>query len=79
MKKNIVDFMNKCQNYQWVKYKHRKPSSLSRECLFLNTNKKNNCDFVVSLPKILRKYDSIWVIIIDWLIKFAYYSGTDGL
>ena len=36
MKRDIVDFVDKCPNCQQVKYEHRGPEEHFRECPFLN-------------------------------------------
>ena len=40
MKRDIMDFIAKCPNYQQVKYEHQRPGEHFRECPFLNGSGK---------------------------------------
>lgn len=63
MKRDVVDFISKCQNCPLVKDQHQLPGGLLKpldiptwmwECL--------TCDFVTKLPMTQKKHDSTWVI-----------------
>lgn len=73
MKRVIIDFVVKFQNYQQVKYKHQKPNyTLQRMPIIEWKWEWITMVFVVSLLKTLRKCDSIWVIIYR-LIKLVHF------
>ena len=73
MKRDIVDFIAKCPNCQQVKYEHQRPiGTLQRMPIPEWKWERIAIDFVVSLPKTLEKFDSIWVIV-DRLTKSAHF------
>ena len=73
MKKDITKFVAKCQNCQQVKYEHQRPAGLLQRMLISEWKwKRIAMDFVVSLPKTLGKFDSIWVVV-DRLTKSAHF------
>ncbi len=73
MKKNIVEFVAKCQNYQQAKYEHQRPAGLLQLILISEWKwERIAMDFVVGLPKTLGKFDSIWVVV-DRLTKSAHF------
>ena len=76
MKKDITDFMAKCQNCQQVIYEHQRHATLFQRLSIAEWKwERRSMDSVVGLHKILKKFDSIWVVI-DRLTKLAYfYSG----
>ncbi|KAH0741272.1 hypothetical protein KY290_034315 [Solanum tuberosum] len=63
MKKDIAEFVAKCQNFQQVKYEHQRPVGLLQ---------RMSIPVVVGLPKTLGKFDSIWVVV-DRLTKSAHF------
>ncbi|KAH0658132.1 hypothetical protein KY289_026880 [Solanum tuberosum] len=78
MKKNIAEFVAKCQNCQQVKYEHQRPAGLLQRMLISEWKwERIAMDFVVGLPKTLGKFDSIWVVV-DRLTKSAHFIPTDG-
>ncbi|XP_049391518.1 uncharacterized protein LOC125855910 [Solanum stenotomum] len=64
LKKNIAEFVAKCQNCQHVKYEHLRPVGfLQRMSISEWKWERIAMDFVVGLPKTLRNFDSIWVVV----------------
>ena len=73
MKKDIVEFVAKCQNCQQEKYEHQRPASLLQRMSIPKWKwERIAMDFVVGLPKTLGKFDSIWVVV-DRLTKSAHF------
>ncbi|KAH0673662.1 hypothetical protein KY284_024749 [Solanum tuberosum] len=73
MKKDIAEFMFKCQNYQQVKYEHQRPAGLLQRMPILKWKwEMIAMAFVVGLPKILGKFDSVWIVV-DKLTKSAHF------
>ncbi|KAH0672776.1 hypothetical protein KY290_026933 [Solanum tuberosum] len=73
MKKDIAEFVAKCQNCQQVKYAHRRPAGLLQRMPIPEWKwERIAMDFVVGLPKTLGKFDSIWVVV-DRLTKSVYF------
>ncbi|KAH0652758.1 hypothetical protein KY289_030436 [Solanum tuberosum] len=73
MKKDIVEFVAKCQNFHQVKYEHQRLASLLQRMPILEWKwEKITMDFVVGLPKSLGKFDSIWVVV-DRLTKSTHF------
>ncbi|WMV09367.1 hypothetical protein MTR67_002752 [Solanum verrucosum] len=64
IKKDIEEFVVKCQNCEQVNYEHQRPVDSKWERIAMN--------FVVNLPTTLGKYDSIWVVV-DRLSKSAHF------
>ncbi|KAL0411358.1 UNVERIFIED_CONTAM: Transposon Ty3-G Gag-Pol polyprotein [Sesamum latifolium] len=64
MKKDVAEFVAKCMTCQQVKAEHQAPAEWKWE--------KITMDFVVGLPRTLRKHDAIWVIV-DRLTKSAHF------
>ncbi|WMV19339.1 hypothetical protein MTR67_012724 [Solanum verrucosum] len=63
MKKDIVDFVAKCLNYQQVKYEHqRSGGSMQRMPIPEWKWDRITMDLVIGLPLTLGKFDSMWVI-----------------
>jgi len=73
MKKDITEFMYACLICQKSKIEHQKPSGLMQP-LFVPEWKWDSIsmDFVGSLPKTVKGFDSIWVVV-DWLTKSAHF------
>ena len=73
MKKDIVEFVYACLVCQKSKIEHQKPSG-SMQPLFVPEWKWDSIsmDFVGALPKTVKGFDSIWVIL-DRLTKSAYF------
>ncbi|CAN4101627.1 unnamed protein product [Withania somnifera] len=73
MKKDIAKFMAQCPNRQQVKVEHQKPGGYMQP-IEIPTWKWDmiNMDFITSLPRSFRKFDSIWVIV-DRLTKLAHF------
>ncbi|WMV54554.1 hypothetical protein MTR67_047939 [Solanum verrucosum] len=73
MKKDIVEFVAKCQNCQHVKYEHQRPAVLLQGMPIPKLNwERIVMDFMVGLPDTLGKLDSIWVVV-DRLTKSAHF------
>ncbi|WMV09003.1 hypothetical protein MTR67_002388 [Solanum verrucosum] len=78
MKKDIVEFVAKCQNCQQVKYEHQRLASLLQRMSIPKWKwERIVMDFVVGLPKTLGKFDSIWVVV-DRLTKSTHFISMDG-
>ena len=61
MKRDIVDFIANCPNFQQVKYEHQRPGgTLQTMPIPAWKWERIAMDFVVGLPKTMSKYDSIW-------------------
>ncbi|WMV49867.1 hypothetical protein MTR67_043252 [Solanum verrucosum] len=64
MKKDIAEFVAKCQNCQQLKYEYQRPAGfLQRMPIPKWKWKRIAMDFMVGLPKTLGKFDSIWVVV----------------
>ncbi|WMV43229.1 hypothetical protein MTR67_036614 [Solanum verrucosum] len=73
MKKDIAEFVSKCQNCQQVKYEHQRPAGLLQRMSISEWKWEiiaMNC--VVGLPKTLGKFDSI-LVVVDRLTKSAHF------
>ncbi|WMV37839.1 hypothetical protein MTR67_031224 [Solanum verrucosum] len=69
MKKDIAEFVAKCQNCQQVKYEHQRHAGLLQRMSIPEWKwEMIAMDFMVGLPKTLGKFDSIWVVV-DRLTK----------
>ncbi|WMV58523.1 hypothetical protein MTR67_051908, partial [Solanum verrucosum] len=76
MKKDIAEFVAKCQNCQQVKYEHQSPVGLLQIMPILEWKWEIIAmDFVVGLPKTLAKFDSIWVVV-DRLTMSAHFISV---
>ena len=73
LKKDRVNFMVRCPNFQQVKAEHQNPEGLT-QILDVPTWKWEyiNMDFVVGLPRTRSQNDSIWVIV-DRLTKSSHF------
>ncbi|WMV18546.1 hypothetical protein MTR67_011931 [Solanum verrucosum] len=73
MKKDIAEFVAKCQNCQKVKYENQRSASLLQRIPIHEWKwERIAMDFVVGLPKTLGKFDSIWVVL-DRLTKSTHF------
>ncbi|KAL0420529.1 UNVERIFIED_CONTAM: Transposon Tf2-11 polyprotein [Sesamum latifolium] len=73
MKKDMAEFVAKCMTCQQVKAEHQAPTGKLRPLSIPEWKwEKITMDFVVGLPRTLRKHDAIWVII-DRLTKSAHF------
>ena len=73
LKKDIMEFVSNCPNFQQVKSEHQKPSGLLQEIQVPTWKLEDmNMDFVVGLPRTQRQYDLIWVVV-DRLTKSAHF------
>ncbi|WMV09630.1 hypothetical protein MTR67_003015 [Solanum verrucosum] len=73
MKKDIAEFVAKCQNCQQVKYEHQRHASLLQRMSIPKWKwERIAMDFMVGLPKTLGKFDSIWVVV-DRLTKSTHF------
>jgi len=73
MKKDIGEYVSWCLNYQHIKYEHQRSGSLLQRLEILEWKwERTTMDFVVGLPKTLKKFDAVWVIV-DRLTKSAHF------
>ena len=71
MKRVVSEFVTKCMLCQKVKAEHQVPSGLLQPVRILELKRDLiTMDFMVRLPLIRRKYDSVWVMV-DQLTKSA--------
>ena len=78
MKRDIAEFVSKCLTCQQVKIEHQRPSGLLQPLEMPTWKWENICmDFVIGLPKTLKKNDAIWVIV-DRLTKSAHFLAIRG-
>ena len=76
MKKDIEEFVAKCQNCQQVKYEHQRSAGLLQRMPIPEWKwERIAMDFAVGLPKTLGKFDSIWVVV-DRLTKSAHFISV---
>ena len=65
LKRDIAEFVAKCPNFQQVNSEHQKTGSILHEIQIPTWKWEDiNIDFFVGLPRTLKQYDSIWVIIV---------------
>ena len=72
LKKEIAEFVAKCQNCQQVKAEHQSRCFTTRNLISTWKWEDINISFVVGLPRTQMQYDSIWVVV-DRLTKCAYF------
>ncbi|WMV18244.1 hypothetical protein MTR67_011629, partial [Solanum verrucosum] len=73
MKKDITEFVAKCQNCQQVMYEHQSPAGLLQRMPIPEWKwKRIAMGFVVGLPKTLGKFYSIWEVV-DRLTTSAHF------
>ncbi|XP_074373866.1 uncharacterized protein LOC141714233 [Apium graveolens] len=78
MKRDIAEFISKCLTCQQVKIEHQRPSGLLQPLELPTWKWENICmDFIIGLPKTLKKNDAIWVIV-DRLTKSAHFLPIRG-
>ncbi|XP_070026505.1 uncharacterized protein [Nicotiana sylvestris] len=72
MKKDVANFVSCCLTCQQVKAEHQRPARLLQQIEIPEWKwERITMDFVTSLPRTLRVYDSVWVIV-DRLTKSAH-------
>ncbi|KAL2230890.1 UNVERIFIED_CONTAM: Transposon Ty3-G Gag-Pol polyprotein [Sesamum indicum] len=73
MKKNVAEFVAKCMTCQQVKAEHQAPVGKLRPLSIPEWKwEKITIDFIVGLPRTLRKHDAIWVSV-DRLTRSAHF------
>ncbi|XP_070014647.1 uncharacterized protein [Nicotiana sylvestris] len=73
MKKDVANFVSSCLTCQQVKAKHHRPAGLLQQIKIPEWKwERITMDFVTGLPRTLRGYDSVWVIV-DRLTKSAHF------
>ncbi|XP_070054375.1 uncharacterized protein [Nicotiana tomentosiformis] len=73
MKKDIVGHVSRCLNCQQMKYEYQKLGRLTQRLVIPKWKwERIMMDFVVGLPRTLRKYDVVWVIM-ERLTKSAHF------
>ena len=73
MKKEIAEWVNKCDTCQRVKAEHQRPSGLLQPLEIPEWKWEHLAmDFMVGLPRMKANHDAIWVII-DRLMKSAHF------
>ena len=79
MKKDIADYVLRCLICQQVKAEHQRPAGTLQN-LEIPEWKWDmiTMDFVVGLPRTVKGYDSIWVIV-DRLTKSAYFLPVKSI
>ncbi|WMV19813.1 hypothetical protein MTR67_013198 [Solanum verrucosum] len=67
MKRDIIEYVSRCLNCLQVKYEHQRPGGMSQRMHIPEWKwERIAMDFVVGLPRTLRKFDDIWVIMDRW-------------
>ena len=73
MKRDVSEFVTKCMVCQKVKVEHQVPSGLLQPIKIPEWKwDQITMDFVVGLPLIGRKHDSVWVVV-DQLTKSTHF------
>jgi len=73
MKKDIVEYVARCLNYQQVKYEHQSLGGLLQQMTIPKWKWEHiTMDFIVELPWTLQNFDAVWVIV-DRLSKTAHF------
>ena len=73
MKADIVNFVARCLECQWVKDEHRHPAGLLQPHAIPESKwEVISMDFIVGLPLTARRHDSIFVVV-DTLTKSAHF------
>lgn len=73
MKRDVAEFIAKCFTCQLVKIEHQRPSGMLKPLEIPTWKWENICmDFVIGLPRTLKKNDTIWVVV-DRLTKSAHF------
>jgi hypothetical protein len=73
MKRETTRYVSECDNYRKVKADYMKPGGLLQQLSILDWKWDDiSMDFIMGLPLIARKFDSIWVII-DRLTKSTHF------
>jgi len=73
IKNDIVGFVSRCLNCQQVKYEHQRPRGLLQRLEIPEWKwERITMDFVVRLPRTLRKFDGVWGIV-DRLTKSVHF------
>ncbi|XP_070024862.1 uncharacterized protein [Nicotiana sylvestris] len=68
-----MEYVARFLNCQQVKYEHQRPGDLLQQMPILERKWEHiTMDFVVGLPRTLRKFDAVWVIV-DRLTKLAHF------
>jgi hypothetical protein len=74
MKKEIAEYVSRCQVCQQVKVEHQRLGGLLKPLEIPMWKWKHiTMDFVIGLPKSKSGKNTIWVVV-DRLTKFAYFS-----
>jgi hypothetical protein len=69
MKRKTAHYVSECDTYRKVKADYMKPGGLLQPLSILNWRWEDiNMDIIVGLPVTARKFDSIWMIV-DQFIK----------
>ena len=73
MKKDVVSFVARCLECQFVKAEHRHPTGLLQQHVIPESKwEVISMDFIVGLPMTARRNDSIFVVV-DTLTKSAHF------
>ena len=73
MKRDVVEFVSKCLVFQQVKAPRQKTTGMLQPLSILEWKWKNIAmDFIIELPRMLKGYTVIWVIV-DRLTKSAHF------
>ena len=73
MKRHVGDFVRRCLTCQQVKAEHQKPAGLLQPLEVAEWKWEHvTMDFVIHLPRTLRRHDAVWVIV-DRLTKSTHF------
>jgi hypothetical protein len=73
MKREIAEYVARCDSYQRIKAEHQIPAGLLQLLQILQWKwDEIGMDFIVGLPRTRAGYDSIWVVV-DRLTKAAHF------
>ncbi|KAL0294451.1 UNVERIFIED_CONTAM: hypothetical protein Sradi_6887800 [Sesamum radiatum] len=73
MKKDVAEFMTKCLTCQQIKAEHQAPAGKLHPLSIPEWKwEKITMDFVIGLPRTIRKHDAVWVVV-DRLTKSVHF------
>ena len=73
LKKDVVEFVAKCLNFQQVKVEYQRPEGLAQNIEIPEWKwEMINMDFIIGLPRSRRQHDSICVIV-DKMTKSTHF------
>lgn len=79
MKKDVVDYVSRCMTCKLVKIEHLRPGGELRSLEIPQWKWDHICmDFLMDLPKTLKKHDTIWLLV-DRLTKSTHFWQFEQL